>query len=189
MRLKKHVLLVPTTVPVTTRTYKNIQKRIIHFHHYPFLHPLDKFVELFKPNIVILMATQQCSNLNFLLWDNGEHQCVQITTTTYAMFVTKDSTTMILFTIASSSKVLIHNSFIFLDCGFDTSTQQVRPCCQVIVVGNSSGNHNNNNNKEHQQNQLWKTKKESLLFQPFCVCHIWQSFPQQSRYTKVVSSI
>ena len=79
--IKKHVLLVPTTVPVTTRTNKNIQKQIIYFHHCPFLHPLDKFVELFKPNIVILMATPHCFDLNLFLWDNGTSMCL-ITTTT-----------------------------------------------------------------------------------------------------------
>ena len=28
----------------------------------------------------------------------------------------------------------IHNSFLFFNCGFDTSTTQVQPSCQVIIV-------------------------------------------------------
>ena len=119
------------------------------YSYCPFLHPLDKFVELFKPNIVILMATPHCFDLNFC-GTMGVHQCVQNTTTTYAMFVTKDFSTMILFTIASLSEVLIHNSFIFFGLWLCHKHTTSMALLSSHCFSDSSGNHNSdnkNNNK------------------------------------------
>ena len=112
MRLK-HVLLIPTTVPVTTRTNKNIPKQIIHFHHCPFLHPLDKFVELFKPKYCDFDGNTTLFRFELFYIVGQWYINVSNHNHNISNVATKDFTTMILFTIASSSKVLIHNSFIF----------------------------------------------------------------------------
>ena len=60
---------------------------------------------------------------------------------------------------------------IFWDCGFDTSTQQVRPSCQVIVVGNSSGNHINDNKNNNKMN-CGKRKKSRYCSKHLCLSYL-----------------